>query len=168
MFREITFLAAISCAGCAVLPKADQVDRFGTAAAASTSLLQDVSRTHRVLSVRIGEEAQAARFVQGQNFKLIDSPSATLPPSDFSVRIEALEALQDYATALKLAADQGVIDQLEQASQKLGNAAGSVVVAAKTSIGLIDRIGNNRIQFFIPQLLQCWRHNISRLCGKSN
>jgi hypothetical protein len=116
-------------AGCSTLPSAEKVDAFGGATAASSTLLQNAAVANRTLALRIGEEDQAARYIRGGVFSLSDKPDAMLDPENFKPRLEALRALEDYGKALKLAADQGVIDQLEQASVNLGTAAGGLVAA---------------------------------------
>lgn len=132
MIRSMVFVIAIaaSTSGCSTLPKAERVKAFGDAATTSSSVMKNALKANRMIAVRTSQERDAEAFIRGRRFQLetndIDAGAIIRAPE----QIAALDALEEYSRALSLAADQGVIDQLEEASVNLGEAAGSVVAAA--------------------------------------
>ncbi|MBB3019540.1 hypothetical protein FHR70_002605 [Microvirga lupini] len=135
--------------GCSALPSSQKVDAFGGAAAAGSTLLQNAATANRTLALRIGEEDQAARYVRGGAFTLADKPDAMLNPENFKPRLEALRALEAYGKALKLAADQGLIDQLEQASVNLGTAAGKFTTAGSPAAAPAVKLVSRSVGFLL-------------------
>jgi len=80
--------------------------------------------------LRIGEEKEASKFLQKERYTLADTSDAILSKASLAAQLAALAALQDYGKALAKAADQGVIDSLEQASAKLGTSIGNLGTTA--------------------------------------
>jgi len=123
-------LCASVLAGCATLPKATKVEDFGAAVEAGAAILGGMATTNRTLAFTIGEEDQANNYITGRNFTLGDMPDRFFDPARINVRRQALSALSAYGSALKRAADGTAIADLENASVRLGEAAGKIVAAA--------------------------------------
>lgn len=121
---------AMFSASCSTLPQTAKVDDLGTAIADSASLLKAAAKSNKNIAVKIGEERQAGNYISGAPFILRDDPDPSLGSATLKPRLEALVALEEYGKALKLAADQGIVDKLEDASVRLASAAGTLAAAA--------------------------------------
>ncbi len=132
MKTMIVFVIAVAAltAGCSTLPKAEKVRAFGDAASSSSSVMKNALKTNRMIAVRTSQEREAEAYVKGRIFKLVTNDIDAAIIVQAPAQIAALDALEEYSRALALAADQGVMDQLEAASVKLGEAAGATVAAA--------------------------------------
>lgn len=73
---------------------------------------------------------QVAAKQAGLTFTLADAPTSQINGLQNSAQMQAAKALEGYGDALKKAIDEGTIEKLEQASVKLGDAAGNIVTAA--------------------------------------
>jgi hypothetical protein len=114
------FFGLLLLSGCSTLPAANKVSEFADAATTGTGLLKSAVASNRTLALRIGEEEQVGNFLVKSRWSLGDRPSVMLSKVGLRPRLAALDALNKYAAALKLAADQGMIDNLEKAASNLG------------------------------------------------
>ncbi|MBD9541442.1 hypothetical protein IB276_18470 [Ensifer sp. ENS04] len=126
----LVLASCISLSSCASLPKATKVENFGASVESGMAVLEKVVTTNRQLAFTVGEEDQANRYVTGKNFTLGDKPDRFFDPERINTRRQALQALGSYGAALKLAADGKTIQDLENASVRLGEAAGNIMSAA--------------------------------------
>lgn len=121
LVASLSFLAS-----CAALPTSDKVKTFGEAAAASSSALKDALSANRMIALQTSREREAASYMTGKPYLLrmdeVDRSNVLQAREQLAV----LSALDNYANALVRAADQGVIDELESASQRLATAAGAI------------------------------------------
>ncbi len=122
-------VCGVALTACASLPKATKVESFGASVESGTAVLERIAATNRQLAFTIGEEDQANRYVMDQNFSLGDMPDRFFDPQRINIRRQALAALGSYGAALKLAADGKTIQDLENASVRLGEAAGNIMSA---------------------------------------
>lgn len=130
LYAQVCVIAVLLAGGCAALPKAEKVKAFGAAVDSSAGILGDALSTNRVIAVRTSQERQAVAYIQGGRVRLDEADVDLGAIISAPEQVAMLDALQAYGKALELAADQGVIDELEKASVRLGEAAGDMVVAA--------------------------------------
>ena len=128
--RAVVALVTAFLGGCATLPQVEQTGELGKAISATGKVFREAIVSNKTIALRIGEERQAKSFLEGGKFTLRDMPVSNLDSKPIAIRLRAIKALEEYGDALVLAADQGVIDKLEQSSIKLGAAAGALVSAA--------------------------------------
>lgn len=144
----ILMVPLLLCTACGAMPKLDKVNDFSTAAVNSTELLKNAATTDRSLAIRVGEEKQANKYINGEkDFVLADKPAAMLPQKAFAVRLEALSALQAYAEALKLAVDEGLVSKLEEASTRLGASAGAIATTSSPVVGPAIKIATRGVGY---------------------
>ena len=149
MLRVCVALSVCALAGCAALPAADKATALGEAISTTGKVLRDSLAANRAISVRIGEEDQAYRYITNTAFSLDDKPVGMLSEKEVGVRLAAIAALEQYGDSLAKAIDEGTVDKLQQASVNLGGAvagiAGSVSPAASPivvpAIKVAARIG---------------------------
>ena len=127
MFRFVAILIVVFLSGCSTLPKSSKVEAFGVAVSNGLKILDNAAQTNKKFAFEIGEEEQAFKYVIGENFTLGDVPDAFINPKRIAFRKQRLRTLAAYGAALKTAADKGTILELEQASVRLGAAAGKIV-----------------------------------------
>src|SRR6516165_3911392 len=127
---KAALLSALVCASCSSLPSTEKVSTFGSAAANTATALQAAVAADRTIGLQIGQEEEADKFLQNKKYTLADTSDAILNKRSLSAQLAALKALQDYGKALAKAADQGVIDSLEQASTQLGASVGNLGATA--------------------------------------
>lgn len=127
---KVALFSALVCASCSSLPSTEKVSTFGSAAADTAAVLRAAVATNQTIGLRVGEEKEASKFLQKKPYTLADTSGPILRKSSLSAQLAALAALQDYGKALAKAADQGVIDSLEQASTKLGASVGNLAATA--------------------------------------
>lgn len=144
---------ALCSAACSTLPTSQSVSDFGAAASVGTGLLRNAVSAHRTIALRIGEEDQVGRLLVRSRWSLGDRPDAMLSEVSLQPRLAALAALNEYAEALKSAADQGVIDRLEQAATNLGTAVSGVATVASPAsapiVGPAIRIASRGLGYLL-------------------
>ena len=132
MRRTLTFVvfAFLLGSGCTTIPKVEKVKAFGDAAAASSAVMKNALKANRVIAVRTSQEREADAYIRGQIFQLATNEKDERLIIKAPAQIATLQALEEYSQALVLAADQGIVDELEDAAVKLGAAAGTAIAAA--------------------------------------
>ncbi|WP_156936444.1 hypothetical protein [Mesorhizobium sp. LNJC394B00] len=113
-------------ASCAALPNADKVKGFGEAASSSSTVMKDALNTNRLVALKTSREREADAYITGRSYLLRMDDRDKEMLLDAKEQVAVLAALDQYAKALVKAADQGVINELEAASSRLGTAAGTI------------------------------------------
>ena len=130
MRRIFAVAVAIMTASCANLPNTAKVNAFGESASATTTVVRASITAHQGIAGRIGEEREANNLLAGRAYTLNETSDTTLAAPVLSVRIAAVGALQQYASALAVASDRKTVADLENASVQLGVAMSSAAAIA--------------------------------------
>jgi len=126
----LTALVALVASSCANLPITAEVNAFGESASATTNVVRASIAAHQTIAATIGQEREANNFLAGRAYTLGETTDTTLAPAQLQVRIGAVAALQQYATALATASDRQTVEALEKASEQLGVAVSSAAAVA--------------------------------------
>ena len=131
--RVLLAALMLICGGCAALPSKTDLDSFGTVTSNSANTVAAaVAASSRVASEQ-DEQLQAINYVRGRAYALVEVPQSTrvkrLDPDQLAIRLAALRDLQGYAKAVAKAADQGTVDQLEAAAEKLTTSVATLATA---------------------------------------
>ena len=131
-WARLTALCALALAttACATLPQPTKVQDFGAAVSTTAGIFREAVSANRALAIRANQESQAQAYIRRRPYTLTETGDYTAVLVKADAQLAALAALEQYGKAITLAADQGVVDKLEQASVRLGEAAGGLVIAA--------------------------------------
>lgn len=113
---------------CASLPTPNKVKAFGDAAASSSSAFRAALSANNTIVIEHSKRKEADAYINGEPYQLILSEAEKKFVLSAPDQLAALKALNNYATALSKAADDGVIAELETASADLGAAVGAIGV----------------------------------------
>ncbi|MDR6670210.1 hypothetical protein [Rhizobium sp. 1399] len=129
-------------AACASLPETTKVTAFGTAVDAGVTVVRQVGVENASIALLYDKEAQAGRYMCGDEWEAVTKPKSSIKPEEIAFRIKRLEALAAYASALKTATDQSGVDKLADAANNLIVTATSLVAAsAPAAAPLVAPIG---------------------------
>lgn len=131
--RVLIAALMLICGGCAALPSKTDLDIFGAATSSSANTVAAaVSASSQVASDQ-DEQLQAMNYVRGRAYALVEVHQSKrvkrLDPDQLAIRLAALRDLQGYAKAVAKAADQGTVDQLEAAAEKLTTSVATLATA---------------------------------------
>lgn len=128
--RVLLAALMMSFASCAALPTADKVKSFGDAASSSSSAMKDALNSNRLVALQTSKDREATAYITGKRYLLRMDDVDKNNILEAKDQLAVLDALNLYSKALVKAAEQGVIDDLEAASARLGTAAGTLGEAA--------------------------------------
>lgn len=136
MLRVMMLALAGLCSACASLPSKEQLAAFSEASGKGVSTVSQVVDSGHTLEARQDELRQASNFVRGKRFAAESIPKSQRPPKaakaqivideQLQIRLNALKDLQAYSKAVGDAADQGTVDGLVSATEKLGTNIGEL------------------------------------------
>ncbi|WLE01028.1 hypothetical protein PX860_28450 (plasmid) [Agrobacterium leguminum] len=131
--RVLLAALMLICGGCAALPSKTDLDSFGTATSNSANTVAAAVAASSQVASDQDEQLQAMNYVRGRAYALVEVPQSTrvkrLDPDQLAIRLAALRDLQGYAKAVAKAADQGTVDQLEAAAEKLTTSVATLATA---------------------------------------
>lgn len=131
---------AVLCAACASLPSKEQLTAFGDASTKGVSTVTAVVASRETLRLRQNELRQASNYMRGKRFSAVSIPTFDTPQgsakaqdeltTQLQIRLDALNDLQAYSKAVGDAADQGTVDDLVAATEKLATNIGKLAAVA--------------------------------------
>lgn len=129
--RKVYLVLVAFAAGCAALPKKEQIAAFSDATSKGVASVKSIIVSSEALSHRIDEQVQAQAYMMGRHFEGVQLPEVAIryPKEQFKIRLTALQDLEAYTKALAKAADQGAIDELQAAAEKVGTSAAALATA---------------------------------------
>ncbi|WP_313556467.1 hypothetical protein [Agrobacterium cavarae] len=130
---------AVLCSACSSLPSKQDLAAFGDASSKGVAVVTQVVASGETLRTRQDELRQVSKYMRGARFAaesipILPDPSQAVIDAQLKIRLSALSDLQAYAKAVGDAADQGAIDGLIAATEKLGSNIGELAKLAAPEI----------------------------------